>query len=92
MLRITKVADGSGAVTLKVEGRIVSEWVQVLERECLEGLRKKREVVLDFADVAFVDGQGIRMLRRLRTRAVQLVNVSALLEDLLRGRPSHDRR
>jgi len=85
MLRITKVADGPGAVTLKVEGRIVSDWVQVLERECLEGLRKKREVVLDFVDVAFVDGRGVRMLKRLKTRAVRIVNASALLQDLLRG-------
>ncbi|MBI2468608.1 MAG: hypothetical protein HYV62_12475 [Candidatus Rokubacteria bacterium] len=84
MLRITKVAEDPGSVTLKVEGRVVSDWVQVLEQECLRSLGRNQEVVLDFADVVFVDGRGISMLTRIKSRAVQIVNTSGLLEDLLR--------
>lgn len=84
MLRITKVAEDPGSVILKVEGRVVSDWVQVLEQECLRSLGRNQEVVLDFTDVVFVDGQGISMLKRIKSRAVQIVNTSGLLEDLLR--------
>ena len=38
MLRITKIEEDGSSVTLKVEGRIMSEGVDVLELECLKWL------------------------------------------------------
>jgi hypothetical protein len=41
MLRITRMAESPSHVTLKLEGRIVSDWVSVVERECLAVLQEK---------------------------------------------------
>ena len=89
MLRITRMVDNTTNVTLKVEGQIASNWISVLERECLSVLRDKRELILDFSGVAFIDAEGARMLNRLKSLAVsserlQIIDSSPLIKDLLK--------
>jgi ABC-type transporter Mla MlaB component len=83
MLRITRMAESPTHVTLKLEGRIVSDWVSVVERECLTALQKQRQVVLDLSEVTFIDGRGLEMLRQIASPHLQIINASALIEDLL---------
>lgn len=83
MLRITKMADGPLLVTLKLEGRIVRDWVAVLEQECLECLREKHKVVLDFSAVTSIDDRGVAMLKRIATEYLQIVSCSLFVEALL---------
>ncbi len=85
MLRITKVAETPSQVTLKLEGRIVSDWVAVLERECLRFLQEKQKVLLDFSGVTFIDGRGVEMLKRITSENLKILNCSPLLADLLQG-------
>ncbi len=85
LLRITKVGEEPLFVTLKLEGRIVSDWVGVLEQECLESLREKGKVILDFSAVTFIDSRGIAMLRRIATGNLEIVNASLLVDDLLQA-------
>ena len=86
VLRITKMVEGPLFVVLKVEGRIVADWVSVLEKECLARLRKKQEVLLDLAGVTFVSDDGVKMLKRIETGKLQLINCSYLIQDLLNAR------
>lgn len=85
MLRMTTLTEGSRLVRLKLEGRIVCDWVALLENECLTCLRKEQTVVLDFSAVTFIDCAGVAMLRKISTDSLQIVNASPLIEDLLRG-------
>ncbi|MBI2205094.1 MAG: hypothetical protein HYU41_14695 [Candidatus Rokubacteria bacterium] len=86
MLRITKTTEpGADAVTLQVEGRVVSEWVDVLERECCKALQEARTIRLDLGGVTFIDGRGVALFRRVGTPRLIVVNCSAFLQDLLRG-------
>jgi len=85
MLRISKVAQGDCTVTLKLEGRIVSDWVAVLYSKILEFVDEEKKVVLDFSEVRYVDESGIRTLRRLEEENVQIINCPAFIEDLLKG-------
>jgi len=85
LLRITQIGESPSLATLKVEGRVVSDWVSVLEGESLKLLREKGIVVLDFSNVSFVDRQGVEALRRLRAGHVRIINCSPLIEDLLNG-------
>jgi len=71
VLRISRVDDNPSETTLHVEGRIVSEWVSVLEDQCRNALRAPLRVRLDLAGVTFVDPRGVELLRSLpgeRTR------------------------
>ena len=86
MLRITEVVDSGTATTLHVEGRIVSEWVGVLQEECWRVLQQSsRRLRLDLGAVTFIDPRGLLALRRLTTEGVALVNSPAFIDALLTG-------
>lgn len=84
-MRITRTEDREASViTLKLEGRIVSEWVGVLERECRTALQEAQRVQADLSGVTFIDGRGVETLRGIRSERLLIVNCSAFLDDLLR--------
>jgi len=85
MLRITKVAEDSSTVTMKLEGKLASDWVPLLEGECLTCLKGKRKVLLDFSEVTFVDGRGVEMLSKLVEEGIKVVDCDELIKELLEG-------
>ncbi len=85
MLRITKVAEDSSTVTMKLEGKLASDWVPLLEGECLTCLKGKRTVLLDFSEVTFVDGRGVEMLSKLAGKGIKVVDCDELIKELLEG-------
>ena len=86
MLRISKVEETPTSIKLKIEGKLIGDWVLLLESECSHCLTGKREVQLDFADVTFVDGTVADTLSRLMTRNVKVVSSNPLVRELLKGR------
>jgi len=85
VLRITKVAEDSSTVTMKLEGKLASDWVPLLEVECLTCLTEKRKVLLDFSEVTFVDGPGVELLNKLGGEGIKVVDCSELIKELLEG-------
>lgn len=83
VLRISSAAEAGSLVTLKAEGALVGDWVQLLEAECLCHLDARKLVELDFAGVRFVDRDGVAMVRGLVARGVKVVGASALVNTLL---------
>ena len=86
MLRITEVVDRGTETTLYVEGRIVSEWVGVLQEECRRVLQESsRRLRLDLGAVTFIDPRGLLALRWLRMEGVALINSPAFIDALLKA-------
>jgi anti-anti-sigma regulatory factor len=86
MLRITEVMESGTETTLHVEGRIVSEWVGVLQEECWQVLQQSsRRLRLDLGAVTFIDPRGLLALRWLTTEGVAFVNSPAFIDALLKG-------
>ena len=83
MLRITRVAESECQVTLRLEGRIVTRWSPVLERECNSLLDQEKRILLDFADVTIVDKRGAETLANLKTKGIRIINASKVLTDWL---------
>lgn len=83
MLRITKTSENGSPVTLKLEGKIHAEWVSLLEQECRTLLREKKHVLLDFAEVTYIDILGIKLIRSLPARSIRIINAPAFIEVLL---------
>ncbi len=84
MLRLTRTTRFPHEVVLVVEGRIVAEWVGLLEEECLDLLGTEQKVLLDLAGVSYLDRRAAKLLRELATRPVELINCPPLVDDLLR--------
>jgi hypothetical protein len=84
VLRISKVYENPSGVKLKLEGRIVSEWVSILEEKILECLKKNKKLLLDFSELRFVDKHGVEMLRRMPFEKIEIINCPGFIEELLK--------
>jgi ABC-type transporter Mla MlaB component len=85
VLRISRAAASSSLATLRVEGRVVAEWVPVLERECWLALQENLHVRLDLSAVTFVDGRGVAALRFLGANALEIIDCPEFIGELLRA-------
>ncbi|MDA2911049.1 STAS domain-containing protein [Nitrospiraceae bacterium AH_259_D15_M11_P09] len=83
MLRITKIEEDGSSVILKVEGRIMSEGVDVLKLECLKWLDQNEKVQLECSAVSYIDGRGVEMLKSMARNNVRIVRCQAFIHDLL---------
>lgn len=84
MLIITKLRRGESGVMLKLEGRIVREWAEVLKEESERQATHGRPVLLDCSAVSFVDRLGIEIVTGLiRDRVVELVDCPEFIRQLL---------
>ncbi len=83
MIRMTKIGEDESSVTLKVEGRIMSEGVDVLELECLKWLDQKENVQLECSAVSYIDGRGVEVLKSMAQNNVRIVRCQAFIQDLL---------
>ncbi len=79
MMRITIADERADSATLKVEGCIAADWVELLERECRTLLRQRKRLFLDFSAVTVIDARAADMLKRLRAHDVEVVNCPSLL-------------
>ena len=83
LLRITRV-EGPSWTTLRVEGRIVAEWVSVLQRECGLALDDNRPVRLDLSAVTFIDRRGVAVLRHLGANELEVIDCQEFIGEMLR--------
>lgn len=83
MLRITKMEENAKRARIKVEGRLVSTWVNLVELEYQRARNGSRQIVLDLTHVTFVDDAGLRMLRMLAQDHLVVLNTSDFIHHLL---------
>ena len=83
MLRILSENVEAHQVVLNLQGNIVGEWADLLERVCLDLSRTGPRVLLDLAGVAFIGRSGLGVLVRLGRTGIGIVGCSPLIADLL---------
>jgi anti-anti-sigma regulatory factor len=83
VLRITTVASPAGPRRLKVEGRLAGEFVEELSRVAAGALAESGSVIVDLAEVTFLDHHGVRVLRSLKAAGVELVDCSQFVRTML---------
>jgi hypothetical protein len=82
MLRITRLPDAADSLHLRIEGRLVGDWVQLLETEVAPAA-EGTALSLDLAGVEFADQRALALLQRLKEQGVAFVACSPLLQSLL---------
>jgi len=83
MLRIERLNEDNATVTLKLDGRIVGQWVAILKKECFQVLKRQKQLILDFADVTFIGREGVAILEKLRGQQVECTHCSPFVKGLL---------
>jgi anti-anti-sigma regulatory factor len=84
MLRVSRSTRPPNEVILLLEGRIVAQWVGLLEEECVGLLAADQRLLLDLSGVSYLDRRAARLLRDLVGRSVKLINCPPLVEALIR--------
>jgi anti-anti-sigma regulatory factor len=84
-LRITRKSRSRSRATLVLEGKVAAEWSALLERECSTLLRSRPALRLDLAGVDFVDRSGVRALRRLSRKGVEILCPTGPVASVLEG-------
>ena len=84
MLKITRVVMSEQEVTLRLDGRVTGQWVELFresaESEIEEGLR----LTLDLGNISFIDCEGLALIKSLVQRGVQPLNVPFFVVEQLR--------
>jgi anti-anti-sigma regulatory factor len=84
MVKISEVGSPNGSVIVRVEGEVTGHWSAEVDRYCQSILQSGRHLIVDVAEVTFLDREGVRVLRNLRAGNAELVNCSLFLAELLR--------
>lgn len=84
MLKITKMAEKGSTVMLKLEGKVTDQWAALLDGECRLYLRRHKRLLLDCADVSFLDTRGVEVLRNLPLGEVTLIGAPEFVRELLK--------
>src|SRR5262245_56727821 len=87
MLRIS-VVNGSQSARLKLEGKLAHEWVTEAQKAwtALVEVAGKKKVIIDLADVSFVDDPGKELLSLFHQCGSELVGsgpmIAALIDEI----------
>ena len=85
-MRIFQSNDVDGSVVLRLEGKMRDQWVDELRHLTSEILQKPaNRLVLDLAEVTFIDTHGLALLHELLSRHVRLNNCSLVVSHQLKA-------
>ena len=85
-MRIFQANDVDGSVVLRLEGKMRGQWVDELRHLSSEILQKPAtRLVLDLAEVTFIDTDGLELLHELSSRHVSLNNCSLFVRHQLKA-------
>jgi anti-anti-sigma regulatory factor len=85
MLRITPIESTNHSITLRLEGRLSGPWVSELGEACEKALREGTALVLNLAEVSFLDPAGIDLLTTMQNRGAKLVDCSIFVSEQLKS-------
>ena len=69
---------------LKIEGKLMRGFVEILADECLRHLDAGYELEIDLSGLHFADTEGIDLLRATEGQGARLVGESDLIRKLIR--------
>jgi anti-anti-sigma regulatory factor len=89
MLRISGAATTEEQpALLRLEGQVRGPWVEQLRRACDQVLGNNSHggngLVLDLAEVSFIDADGVMLFRELTARRVVVTNCSPFVAEQLK--------
>lgn len=85
MLRITEERETASLTRLRLDGRVVGEWVGVLAQACASAREAGGRLSLDLTGVSFLDPEAVQLVRRLMRGGVEVSGSSGFVREQLAG-------
>jgi anti-anti-sigma regulatory factor len=84
MLRIY-IHDEVPVTSFVVEGKLVGPWVKELERcwQSVMAANTSRSMLVDLAQVTFIDSEGRALLTRMRQKGAKLLSSGVLINSIV---------
>ena len=84
MLRIS-IHDEVPVTSFVLEGKLVGPWVKELEKgwESALAANPSRMMLVDLADVSFIDSEGRALLGRMRQKGARLLSTGVLINAIV---------
>jgi anti-anti-sigma regulatory factor len=84
MLRIY-IHDQVPVTSFVLEGKLVGPWVKELEKYWESALvtNRSRTMLVDLADVSFIDSEGRALLARMRQKGTRLLSSGVLIDAIV---------
>lgn len=89
MLRIVEKDVTNNLMTLRLDGSLIGEWVDVLRLSCEQALQRRGKLVLDLAGVTFADQEGVKLLQHLERQQVAFIHCSLFLREQIKQPACH---
>jgi len=81
MLKVTKVASSNSEITLRLDGRVTGQWVELLRESTDSVLEEGMLLTLDFENICFIDCEGIVLIKSLIGRGARQVNAPLFIAE-----------
>ncbi len=91
MFKITKTEQSDRTINLRMDGRLIEEWLSEFDKLYLK-IKKEdyKRIVIDFAGVSFIDDDAINYIQKINDERVDIINCSPFIESLLGNLVSRD--
>ncbi len=89
MLRIVEENATNNSTTLRLDGRLVGQWVEILRTSCEQVLQDNVRLILDLTGVSFADHDGVEFLRQMELQQVALIHCSPFLQEQMKQPMNH---
>ena len=93
MLRIY-IHDQVPVTSFVLEGKLVGQWVKELDKhwESAFAASPFRTMLVDLADVSFIDAEGRALLARMRQKGVRLLSTGVLINAIVAEIDAEERK
>jgi ABC-type transporter Mla MlaB component len=84
MLMITRVVQSDGEITLRLDGSVSGQWIELLRESAASALAEERGLTLDLKNICFIDCEGLALIKSLMGQGVRQVNAPLFVAEQLR--------
>ena len=84
MLKITRAASSSQEIILKLDGRVVGQWVELLRQSARSVLEEGRQLTFDLENICFIDCEGLALIKSLLAQGVRQVNAPLFVAEQIK--------
>lgn len=84
MLKISTSHDDGAQRVLKLEGKLLADWIGELQDVCRKSRSERRDLQLDLSGLSFADVPGTIALRELIRQGISITTTSPLVGELLK--------
>ena len=92
MFKITKTKEDENTINLRMDGKLVEEWLTEFEKLYLKIKNEDyKRIIIDLSGVSFIDDNGIEFIEKIMDHRIDIINCSPFIESLLGDLVNRDR-